>query len=151
MANPERPFLPMDPEFAVIGMAHMFTGVNYPNNRQGLADARAALVAQHESVMPPVPTRARLQQVVAQREPVIGMAEQMAALALDDDDYETALAAANHLHAFGDIDYKDSLGGHAFDLSLQTHRALAERIRERFSTRDPYLRVVGGQMFREIA
>lgn len=150
MTNSERPFSPRDPEFALIGLAQTFIGLNYPNNRQGLIAARAALVVQHERVMPPAPTRARLKQVVAQREPVIGITEQMAAIAIDADDYEAALAAANYLHAFGDIDYKDSLGGQAFELSLRTHRALSERIRDRFSALDPFLRIAGGKMFREI-
>ncbi len=148
--SPERSYTPRDPEFAFLGMAHMFTGIDYPNNPQGLNAATAALREQHERIMPPAPTRARLQQVVAQRDPLIRMTEQMAAIALDADDYEAALLSANHLHAYGEIDFKDSLGGEAFDLSLRTHRALAERIRNRFSSSDPYLRVVGGQMFTEI-
>lgn len=148
--SPERSYSPRDSEFAFIGMAHMFTGVSYPNNSQGLSDATAALRAQHERVLPPAPTRARLQQVVARRDPLIRMAEQMAAIALNTDDYGAALTAANHLHTYGEIDYKDSLGGEIFELSLMIHRALAEIIRDRFSACDPYLRMVGGQMFAKI-
>ena len=147
---PERSFSPQDPEFAFIGMAQMFTGEDYPNNPRGLSAAKAVLVAQHERIMPPAPTRAKLQQLIAQKDPVIEVTEQMAALALGTDDYETALTAANFLHAFGDIDYKDSLGGEVFELSLRTHRALTERIRDRFAARDPFLRVTGGQIFAEI-
>lgn len=50
----------------------------------------------------------------------------------------------------GEIDYKDSLGGEAFDLSLRTHRAFAERIRDRFSVSDLHLRLKGHQIFAEI-
>lgn len=146
----ERQFPPIDPEFAFLGLAHLFTGIDYPHNPQGLRDATAALRSQHEKVMPPTRTRVQLLHIVAQRDPIIRTTEQMAAIALDADDYETALSTANHLHAYGEIEYKDSLGGEAFDLSLKTHRALAERIRDRFSASDSYLMFAGTKMFTEI-
>lgn len=146
----EHRFSSQDPEFALLGMAQMLTGVDYPNNPVGVGAAEAMLKAQHAIVMPPVRSRATLLHLVAQRDPIIQMSEHKATLSLEADDYETALQAANHLHAYGDIDYKDSLGGEVFDLSLRTHRTFAEKIRGRFSANDPYLRFAGRQIFMEI-
>lgn len=150
MTDPERSFTPQDPEFAVIGMANMFFGREFPNSRQGLNEALSALRVQHEKVMPPTSSRTQLLQIVVQKDPVIETTEQMAAIALEDDDYESALLTANHLYAYGEADFNDSLGGEAFRLSLSTHRLLAQRIRDKFSTQDPYLRVAGQMMFSEI-
>lgn len=111
MAQPERQFTPFDPEFAAIGMAHMFFGREFPSSQQGLNEALASLRLQRESIMPPTSTRAQLLQLVAQRDPIIETTEQMAAIALSDDDYEAALLTTNHLYAYGDVDFKDSLGG----------------------------------------
>lgn len=146
----ERQSSPIDPEIVFLELAHMFTGINYPHNPQGLRDATAALRSQHEKVMPPIHTRVQLLQIVAQRDPIIKATEQMAAVALDSDDYGAALSTANHLHAYGEIDYKDSLGGEAFDSSLKAHRAIAEKIRDRFSASDSYLMFAGTKMFTEI-
>ncbi len=148
--NPERPFSSGQPEFAIIGMARMFVGHEFPNNRLGFAAAMALLREQHDRTLPPAPTRTRLQQVVAQEDLVITVTEQFAALALDQDDWETALMGANHLYAYGDTDLKDALGGRTFALSLQHHRALAERIQARFTATDRYLSGIGVPMAAEI-
>lgn len=146
----EHQFSPREREIAFLGIAHKFTGINFPYNAQGLRAATAALRSQHEKIMPPTHTRVQLLQIVAQQDPIIRTTEQMAAIALEEDDYEAALSTANHLHAYGEINCKDSLGGEAFDLSLRTHRALAEKIRDRFSASDSYLRFAGTKMFAEI-
>ncbi|GEM_PF-5617861 len=146
----ERRFNPLDKESAYIQMARSFTGENYPDNKTGLKNAKAAMEAQHEKIMPPTRSREQLIRIVAQKNPIIETNEQFAAIAMEEDDYETALGTTNHLFAYGDIDYKDSLGGEAFNLSLRAHRALAEKIRENFSTRDLYLRSAGNKVFAEI-
>lgn len=150
MMNPERPFSSGQPEFAVIGVARMLTKIEFPNNRLGYATAIALLKEQHDRTQPPTATRLQLQQLVAQEDLVIQMTEQFSAIALDDEDWQFALMGANHLHAYGDIDLKDSLGGRAFALSLQHHRALAERIRAKFTTTDRFLSGVGAPMIAEI-
>src|SRR5215211_1947158 len=112
--SPEQRFTPMDEEFAIIGMASTFLGREFVNDRIGYENALEALREQQAKVAPPADA-ARISQLVAQQEPVVEITEQMAALALAQGDYETALSAANHLYAYGEVDFQDGLGGRAFD------------------------------------
>ncbi|OGY12399.1 MAG: hypothetical protein A3F61_04045 [Candidatus Blackburnbacteria bacterium RIFCSPHIGHO2_12_FULL_41_13b] len=150
MISPERPFSSGQPEFAIIGMARMFAGREFPNNRYGLAEAMVLLREQHERTLPGL-IGARLHYMVAQDDLlVVATTEQLASLALENDDYQDALMGANYLYAYGDVDFRGSLGVGAFALSLGYHRAFAERVRDRFSSVDPYLTTFGEQMFEEI-
>jgi hypothetical protein len=142
-------FTPLDVEFAVIGMAEAFSGADFPNDRQGLHLALIALQEQHDKVQPPVPDLLKITEVVIERDPIIKLSEQMAAMGTESEDYELALAATNNLFAFGEADYQDSLGGDAFGLSVRAHRDLARHIVEKYSATDPYLRVAGLQVLDE--
>lgn len=149
MSETDPGFTPMDPELAIIGMAHAFLGIDFSNDRPGLQLALAALEEQHARVQPPVPDQLRITEVVVERNPVIRVSEQMAAIGIESEDYELAIGATNNLFAFGEADYQDSLGGEAFGLSLNAHLDLARHIVEKFSEVDPFLRVAGRRVFEE--
>lgn len=142
----ESSFSPQDPEFAYIGMAQQFTGQNYPNNESGLEQARAALEVQHQSTLPPIIDKMQAYELIKEGA-VIDMTEQMAALAIRDGDYDAALLTTNHLFFYGDIDFQDSMGGRAFNHSLNLHRALAEKIQIEFGARDQFLRFLQRSVF----
>lgn len=138
----------MQPEarIAIIGMASMLTGRKFDNSPAGFEMAIGLLTAQHEKVQPPA-IRTRLYKAVSNNDPIIDFSEQMFALALHENDFFTALSASNHLFAYAEIDYNDSLGNHALALALRSHRDFAKIILEQFSNRDPYLKMFGSVVF----
>jgi len=150
MTGPERS-TPPGAQFAILGMAQMYFGREFSNTDAGFEAAIKALDEQHVRVQPPVPDKLRITEVVRDEHPVIDIAEQMADMGIALEDYELALTAANHLYAFGDVDYQDFLGGRAFNAALQVHRRFYDLVNERFSDVDPYLRGAGQIMSADIA
>lgn len=147
---PELEFSLGDPRNVPVTVAKKFTGEQFPHTNAGLEAAMVVLTTQHEKTLPPGQTPLLLHQIVARKDSIIRETEQMSALALAEGDFEAAILTANYLHAYGEIDYQDSLGGEAFELSLRTHRALSGMVFSRFAHVDPFLRVAAPRLLTDL-
>ena len=139
MAHPERPIHPADPRFSFISMASMLTGEIYGLNNSGLQEATTALRTQHAKISLQMAPET-LRRTVETKDPVIKATEESAVKSIKEGDFEAALESANYLNEYAEIDYKDSLGGEALQLSLETHRLFAATVLARYSDVDPFLK-----------
>lgn len=151
MLNREIEPSPEDKDGILLEMAFMFDGVDYCNGgtREELQRAKKILIDQHRKVMPKF-TREKVY-VLAQNDSLINAFSQTFHNALLKDNLSVALGSLNSLHAFGNMDYNDSLGGKAFAASLEAHRAFAKKIFNDFIDYSQHLSPLKKSMLVEIA
>jgi hypothetical protein len=151
MSNPEFESNLNENDGNLLEMAFIFDRVDYceGGSKKEIQRAKDILTAQHRKVMPKF-TRDKMH-MLAQNESLINMISQTFHNAFLKDDLATSLRYLNNLHAFGNFDYLDSLGGKAFTASLEAHRTFAKRISDDFIDKSQLLSPYKESMLDEVA
>lgn len=117
----------LDRSKAITVIAGALTGEVFPFNTRGIASAQAVLDLQHQRTTPSL-SEEGMTQMIRNNNPIFPLLEQSARSSIGSKDFSTALRAANHLNAYGEVDVEKHLGGKAFDSSLNVHRRLVGEV-----------------------